>query len=220
MNLIIPFTKDIKFDTNIAEITSISLEHDWTYNERELLGNFTITGEYKTHEVSVNKEPFEYVLPFSVDLSNRLDENSISLEIKDFTYDIKDNNTLTVTIEYEVDGTEINDDREFEEMLDTAIRDIDEEKEEESIGENTQDTPVIEDISKKDEDSYVTYHIHIMKENETIESICTKYKTNENILKDYNDISTLSIGDKLIIPDIETLENLVPYDYNFGKILK
>ena len=203
MNLIIPFTKDIKFDTNIAEITSISLEHDWTYNERELLGNFTITGEYKTHEVSVNKEPFEYVLPFSVDLSNRLDENSISLEIKDFTYDIKDNNTLTVTIEYEVDGTEINDDREFEEMLDTAIRDIDEEKEEESIGENTQDTPVIEDISKKDEDSYVTYHIHIMKENETIESICTKYKTNENILKDYNDISTLSIGDKLIIPDID-----------------
>ena len=203
MNLIIPFTKDIKFDTNIAEITSISLEHDWTYNERELLGNFTITGEYKTHEVSVNKEPFEYVLPFSVDLSNRLDENSISLEIKDFTYDIKDNNTLTVTIEYEVDGTEINDDREFEEMLDTAIRDIDEEKEEDNINENIQDTPVIEDISKKDEDSYVTYHIHIMKEDETIESICTKYKTNENILKDYNDISTLSIGDKLIIPDID-----------------
>ncbi len=206
MNLIIPFTKDIKFDTNIAEITSISLEHDWTYNERELLGNFTITGEYKTHEVSVNKKPFEYVLPFSVDLSNRIDENSISFEIKDFTYDIKDNDTLTVTIEYEVEGTEINDDREnieFEEMLDTAIRDIDEEKDDENVIEVASDTPVIEEISKEDDDSYVTYHIHIVKDNETIESICTKYKTNENILKDYNDISTLSIGDKLIIPDID-----------------
>ena len=65
------------------------------------------------------------------------------------------------------------------------------------------DAPVIEEISKEDDDSYVTYHIHIVKDNETIESICTKYKTNENILKDYNDISTLSIGDKLIIPDID-----------------
>lgn len=205
MNLIIPFTKDIKFDTNIAEITSISLEHDWTYNESELLGNFTITGEYKIHEVSVNKEPFEYVLPFSVDLNNKIDEKSICFEIKDFTYDIKDNNTLTVAIEYEVEGSEITDDREdleFEEMLDNAIGDIDEKKEEDDI-EHISDTPKLEDISQSDEDSYVTYHIHIVKDNETIESICTKYKTNENILKDYNDITTISIGDKLIIPDID-----------------
>ena len=56
MNLIIPFTKDIKFNTNISEILSISLEHDYTINDGELLGNFTVSGEYKTHEVSVNRE--------------------------------------------------------------------------------------------------------------------------------------------------------------------
>ena len=32
MNLIIPFTKDIKFTSNISEITSISLEHEFTVN--------------------------------------------------------------------------------------------------------------------------------------------------------------------------------------------
>lgn len=209
MNLIIPFTKDIKFDTNIAEITSISLEHDWTYNERELLGNFTITGEYKTHEVSVNKEPFEYVLPFSVELSNRILEDSISFEIKDFTYDIKDNNTLTVTIEYAIDGTEVLDeirDNEFSEMLDNAISEL--EADEFDIEEKTRDdkeNDSINEVIEKSatEETYVTYQIHIMKENETIDSICTKYKTNENILKDYNDLSTLSIGDKLIIPDLD-----------------
>ena len=40
MNCIIPFTKDIKFKTNIAEILSISLEHDFTANPEEVLGNF------------------------------------------------------------------------------------------------------------------------------------------------------------------------------------
>ena len=42
MNCIIPFTKDIKFNTNIAEVLSISLEHDYTVNESELLGNLNI----------------------------------------------------------------------------------------------------------------------------------------------------------------------------------
>ena len=46
MNCIIPFTKDIKFKTNIAEILSISLEHDFTANPEEVLGNFTISGDY------------------------------------------------------------------------------------------------------------------------------------------------------------------------------
>ena len=72
MNCIIPFTKDVKFKSNIAEILSVSLEHDYTANETEVLGNFTISGEYKTHEVSVNKEHFEYVLPFSVNMTNKL----------------------------------------------------------------------------------------------------------------------------------------------------
>ena len=62
MNCIIPFTKDIKFKTNIAEILSISLEHDFTANPEEVLGNFIISGDYKTHEVSVNKEHFELSL--------------------------------------------------------------------------------------------------------------------------------------------------------------
>ena len=40
MNCIIPFTKDIKFKTSISEILSISLEHDYTLNDNDLLGNF------------------------------------------------------------------------------------------------------------------------------------------------------------------------------------
>ena len=40
-----------------------------------------------------------------------------------------------------------------------------------------------------------------MSETDTIETICAKYNTTQNLLGEYNDLSTIAIGDKLIIPD-------------------
>lgn len=234
MNLIIPFTKDIKFNSSIAEITSISLEHDYTVNDGEILGNFIVSGDYKSHELSVNKEHFEYVLPFSVELTTRIDRNSVDFSIEDFTYEIKNNDTLEVRIEYSVNALEekketkeevveeeplferVEEDVTLEDMLDTIDEDIrDDEEAEETDKEDTMETEVIEqrDVTEDDkktiidsindaDDAFVTYHIHIMKETDTIDTVCTKYNTTSNILSEYNDLSTVAIGDKLIIPDI------------------
>ena len=225
MNLIIPFTKDIKFNSSIAEITSISLEHDYTINDGEILGNFTISGDYKSHEVSVNKEHFEYVLPFSVELTTRIDRDSVDFNIEDFTYEIKNNDTLEVKIEYSVNALEekeeinkeplferVEEDTTLEDMLDS----IDEEEvrddnanedtiknnvlDEREVGEDEKNT-IIDGIDDAD-DAFVTYHIHIMKETDTIDSVCTKYNTNASILGEYNNLSTVAVGEKLIIPDI------------------
>ena len=46
MNCIIPYTKEIPFNSKIKEITSISLEHEMNINEGEILGNFIVSGEY------------------------------------------------------------------------------------------------------------------------------------------------------------------------------
>ena len=233
MNLIIPFTKDIKFNSNISEIVSISLEHDYTVNDGEILGNFIVSGDYKSHEVSVNKEHFEYVLPFSVELTTRIDRDSVDFSIEDFTYEIKNNDTLEVRIEYSVNALEekegvkeeieeeplferVEEDVTLEDMLDKINEDIrDDEEAEETDKEDTMETEVIEqrDVTEDDkktiidsindaDDAFVTYHIHIMKETDTIDSVCTKYNTTSNILSEYNDLSTVAIGDKLIIPDI------------------
>ena len=234
MNLIIPFTKDIKFNSSIAEITSISLEHDYTVNDGVILGNFIVSGDYKSHELSVNKEHFEYVLPFSVELTTRIDRNSVDFSIEDFTYEIKNNDTLEVRIEYSVNALEekeepqeevveeeplferVEEDVTLEDMLDKINEDIrDDEEAEETDKEDTMETEVIEqrDVTEDDkktiidsindaDDAFVTYHIHIMKETDTIDSVCTKYNTTSNILSEYNDLSTVAIGDKLIIPDI------------------
>lgn len=233
MNLIIPFTKDIKFNSNISEIVSISLEHDYTVNDGEILGNFIVSGDYKSHELSVNKEHFEYVLPFSVELTTRIDRDSVDFSIEDFTYEIKNNDTLEVRIEYSVNALEekeevkeeieeeplferVEEDVTLEDMLDKINEDIrDDEEAEETDKEDTMETEVIEqrDVTEDDkktiidsindaDDAFVTYHIHIMKETDTIDSVCTKYNTTSNILSEYNDLSTVAIGDKLIIPDI------------------
>ena len=50
------------------------------------------------------------------------------------------------------------------------------------------------------DDEYTTYHIHIVKEGETVETICSLYNTNLNFLKNYNDIENLTLGSKIIIP--------------------
>ena len=213
MNLIIPFTKDIKFTSNISEITSISLEHEFTVNNDEILGNFIVSGDYKTHEVSVNKEYFEHVLPFRVDISSRIDRETVDLAIQDFTYEIKDNDTLKIDIEYTINALELKEEEPKEELFERvedteSLEDILDEISDENI--DTQETrnvseedkkTILESINEQDE-SFVTYHIHIMQENDTIDTICTKYNTTSNVLNEYNDLSTVAIGDKLIIPDL------------------
>lgn len=226
MNLTIPFTKDIKFSSNISEILSISLEHEYTVNELGVLGNFIVSGEYKTHEVSVNKENFEKVLPFSVDLTTKIDTDSLDFAIEDFTYELKDKNTLKVNIEYSIkanllkeevfesveDANETLEDmldnidlEEKEERNDEVIEEKMEEKEDieeqrDTVSEEEKETVISSTLEKKE--SFITYNIHIMQSNDTIDSICAKYNTNTSILEEYNDISKVSVGDKIIIPEI------------------
>lgn len=226
MNLTIPFTKDIKFSSNISEILSISLEHEYTVNESGVLGNFIVSGEYKTHEVSVNKENFEKVLPFSVDLTNKIDTDSLDFAIEDFTYELIDKNTLKVNIEYSIKANPLKEEvfesvedanETLEDMLDNIDLEEKEERNDEVIEEKMEEKEDIEEqrdtVSEEEketvinstlekEESFITYNIHIMQSNDTIDSICAKYNTNTSILEEYNDISKVSVGDKIIIPEI------------------
>lgn len=54
---------------------------------------------------------------------------------------------------------------------------------------------------KTEESEYVTYHVHLVKENETIEQIISLYNVSVDYLKEYNEITEIKVGDKLIIPE-------------------
>ena len=50
------------------------------------------------------------------------------------------------------------------------------------------------------EETFSTYHVYIVRESDTIESIIDKYKTNKEELQNYNDLNDIKVGSKLIIP--------------------
>ena len=58
---------------------------------------------------------------------------------------------------------------------------------------------IIQNVNPMD-DSYATYHIHIVNSGETVETICTMYHSNLGLLSEYNDMSQVAVGDKIIIP--------------------
>ena len=55
-------------------------------------------------------------------------------------------------------------------------------------------------INTETKDEYMTYHIHILKEGETLETLCSMYHVTGSFISEYNDISNLTTGDKILIP--------------------
>ncbi len=49
-------------------------------------------------------------------------------------------------------------------------------------------------------ETYVTYYVYIVKEEDNIDKILNKYGITKEELEDYNDITDIKVGDKLIIP--------------------
>lgn len=107
MKKIIPFQKDIIFKTNLAEITSISLEHTLQVeNNNAVHGNFIISGDYKMSESSVHTDSFSYDLPFDITMDERYNLEKAQVDIDDFYYEIINSNVLSVHIDVLMDRLE------------------------------------------------------------------------------------------------------------------
>ncbi len=50
-------------------------------------------------------------------------------------------------------------------------------------------------------ETYSTYSVYILREEDNLEEIIAKYKTNREILAEYNNLDDLKVGTKLIIPN-------------------
>lgn len=233
MKKIVPFKKDIIFKTNLAEITSISLEHSLRFLEEHLItGEFMVSGEYLMTDSSSDTEMFSYNLPFDIHLDEHYITDGAIVDINDFYYEIIDNNVLSVNIEVIIDKLEEKElvtleevlEEELEEELepvrkDTQTLDIDEEFEEEAqvelepvepvkervvpidINETTEKIDVKVEVKEEQANlDYSTYRIYILREEDTLETVLTKYAITKEELEEYNNLNEIKIGDKLIIP--------------------
>ena len=205
----VPFKKEIDFDS-IYQISSISLEHNLSLKEDNVVrGNFIISGSYKKTDSSINIDEFNYELPFEISIDSKYDTSNITVDINDFYYEVIDSQVLSLNIEVIIDNLE-----EKEVVMDTDIRKIDMDNEVlEDDTNSLKNDEISENVMKENErevvsifdgldcnEKYVTYKIHVMGENDTVESILKKYDIKKSVLEDYNNLMDLKIGDKIIIP--------------------
>lgn len=217
MKKLVPFKKDIVFDTNIAEINSISLEHEVTTKKESLIsGKFIVSGDYKMTDTSVQLDTFDYELPFNINIDKKYIIEDTEIDISDFYYEIVNNKILSVNIELTVDRIEEKEeeeekvDRESVEEVTEEVNEVTEKVEEVSETTEQAEAKVVSEdrevnvkslFDGMDENEiYVVYKVHIVTENDTIESICLDYGVTKDQLEAYNSLSDIKIGDKLIVP--------------------
>ncbi|MBR2841002.1 MAG: LysM peptidoglycan-binding domain-containing protein [Bacilli bacterium] len=202
MEKIVPFKKNIEFDDNIYEISSISLEHTLSLKDENLIsGNFIISGSYLMSEKDASPVDFKYNIPFEIRIDNKYDTSAVSADINNFYYEIVDSKILSVNIDVileNLEKREILQEERGEDLSKEKLKDKEDERDIVNINEENSPFKLLDD-----KENYVTYKIHIVTENDTTQSILEQYEVTLSDLEKYNDLSELKIGDKVIIPNNE-----------------
>lgn len=203
----VTFEKKIDFPTMIGEVSAISLEQDLKFiDESNIEGDFLLTGKYKFSEASRVEEDFSYKIPTEIALTEKIDLNTSSIEIADFYYEIENDYTMVCHIELDIEGVEIIDEETEEEIRECDGDNLVEEEVEVPVlnveGDNEKKVDMNSLFSNlsDDNDTYGTFIVYIVRQNETINSIIEKYKVSLEDIEKYNDVKEINIGTKLIIP--------------------
>ena len=220
MNEIVSFNKEIEFKTMINKITSISLEHTLIVEDDSIRGDLIVSGTYKQTEASQIENPFSYKIPVDIEIDDKYNLEDITIDIDDFTYDINDN-VLKLNIDILLDNLKLKEPKKEDSMIETLddlFLETDDRKEElnvpieeskeESEEEKTTDQQEIDIQSEslfsnldKSKETYETYSVYIMRDNDSLEEIINKYNTSREKLEEYNNLNEIKIGTKLIIPN-------------------
>ncbi|MBQ6494553.1 MAG: LysM peptidoglycan-binding domain-containing protein [Bacilli bacterium] len=224
MKQIIPFQKELLFKTKVSEITSISLEHSiYTCNSDVLTGSFLVSGDYKMTEGSINKEKFDFDIPFEISLNNKYDEKTVKIDIDNFYYELINSEILKVNIDVYVVGEEVNTndindtnnviDEDRVEVTSSESNVKEEVKVEDKIESNVKEEVKVEDKIESNVninnsifnnidsgETYITYFVYVVKEGDTLDSILNKFNVTKDELEKYNDLSLFKEKTKLVIP--------------------
>ena len=164
----------------------------------------------EVEEVEEEEEEVEEVIESKEEESNDI------REIKD--EDIKESEIIEDNTREEIEVLTTDEEEEetstFEEKLPsldevTVKEEVPVMKEEEVIEaeptmkEDTNNKQVMDSIFSafaNTEETYSTYSVYILREDDNLEEVISKYNTNREVLSEYNDLDNLKVGSKLIIP--------------------
>lgn len=194
-------------DTSLdTEKFSFNLPFDINIDDRYILDNMTVDIEDFYYEIVNNN-----VLSVNIEvLIDKIEEKPKVIEAEEV---IENRNENIEEVENKTENIEkITESRNevIEDIVETRI-DNDELKPNPNIVKKE----VIEDKEPKIEkainnifdnltefETYTTYQVYIIRENDTIETVLNKYNITRETLNLYNDLTELKLGDKLIIPQV------------------
>ena len=224
MNKKVKIEKELQFASMIGEISAISLEKSLAVNNHNVIeGNLIVSGKYKATQASQIEEDFYYEIPIEITITERVDPSTTKIEITDFYYEIKDNSSLKCNIELTIEGVEILEERECDgdpiNLKEIELPHIEQQEEQKDETQEVEKENEIEeiDINRKNEieeektenylfnvneenESFGTFVVYIVRQNETINQIIEKYNTTLEEIEKYNNIKDITVGSKIIIP--------------------
>ncbi len=232
MKKIISIDRDISFKTMIKEITSICLDHTLKFvSNSSVEGDLIVSGTYKMTEASRLEEDFEYKIPVSISTTLNFVLDTAEVEIDDFSYEVVDDDTLSVKIDILLEGVEeviiekeevrecdgeeekeveiplkevddetvlVNNDIEVVEDKKVEVEEV-EEKDNDKDKDNKTINSLFMSLTEEDE-TFSTYLVYIMRKNDSIEKVLDMYGITREELSNYNDLDSVEVGSKLIIP--------------------
>ena len=139
------------------------------------------------------EEPFMDIVPA---ISSNASDKSIDVDV-----DISVNNNVTDTADTNTNvntNTNINSsaiaNSSSNAMIETVdTKDLKDQDESDGVGS-------LFSSFKDSDETFATYSVYIFRANDTIEMIMDKYQVTKEELESYNDLSSLTIGSKVIIP--------------------
>lgn len=153
-----------------------------------------IESTFSTPVVSNEREePFMDIVPA---ISSNASDKSIDVDV-----DISVNNNVTDTADTNTNvntNTNINSsaiaNSSSNAMIETVdTKDLKDQDESDGVGS-------LFSSFKDSDETFATYSVYIFRANDTIEMIMDKYQVTKEELESYNDLSSLTIGSKVIIP--------------------
>lgn len=218
----LPFTIEVddKYDIENAEI-GVSDFYFEIINEEDLKVNVDLeirNVEEKTKELEVEEDPIS-VSKITDDISLeeevvRNDDEKIPVEVDEKIESLEVPSVDEIEKDLEdINNTDTNCDGDNNDLpnMNFFSNKIMESKEESSpLLENKEKVNMnpnatsnsysnIFDTISTDE-TYVTYYVYIVRESDTIEEILDKYKVTKEDLSSYNDLDSIKVGSKIIIP--------------------
>ncbi len=196
-----------------------TLEENFNY---DLPVDITLTEkvDYKTAKISINDFNYEIknddILKCNIDILIDAVEEIIVEEDNEaeITEDIDELHKIDSIDEEK--NFEISEEMIEEPIMESLTRECDGDKKEmkdidiEEINSVSENTDIKEDDSKnisslfevlnEAEETFTTYSVYILRKEDTIESVMDKYKVTKEELSNYNDLSNLEIGSKIVIP--------------------